>query len=380
MGRVDVTVIDHPLAAERLTILRDASTPNAEFRAALDGLAGMLVYEATREPARRADRGHDAGRSGRRPPAVHACRCSCPSSAPASASWTARCACCPAAEVGFIGLARDEETFLPHPYLAKLPDRLDDRPCFVLDPMLATGGSLEYTCRLLVDRGAPQPIIVVCVLAAPEGLERIERVGHRHAGHHRAPSTATSTTRPTSSPASATPATASSGCGSHLGTGRAGGGGAGAEAPPEPPPAARSGSAGRPPTRWVPAAGRPRTNSPRNLRFRGERAASALSQVRTARTRRCSVSVGARPRRPKIEVMCFSTAPSDTTRACAMPAFERPSAMRASTSRSRGVSESSGPERRRASSCATTSGSRTVPPTRRDGRRRRSRPRRPLAP
>jgi uracil phosphoribosyltransferase len=83
----------------------------------------------------------------------------------------------PAAEVGFVGLARDEATFLPRPYLAKLPDRLDERPCFVLDPMLATGGSLEYTCQLLVERGAPQPITVVCVLAAPEGLERIRTCG-----------------------------------------------------------------------------------------------------------------------------------------------------------------------------------------------------------
>jgi uracil phosphoribosyltransferase len=83
----------------------------------------------------------------------------------------------PDAEVGFVGLARDEETFLPQPYLAKLPERLDERPVFVLDPMLATGGSLEFTCRLLLERGAPQPIRVVCVLAAPEGIARMEGSG-----------------------------------------------------------------------------------------------------------------------------------------------------------------------------------------------------------
>jgi len=83
----------------------------------------------------------------------------------------------PQAEVGFVGLARNEETFQPHPYLAKLPQRLDGRAVFVLDPMLATGGSLEYTCRLLIERGAPQPINVVCVLAAPEGIERIQASG-----------------------------------------------------------------------------------------------------------------------------------------------------------------------------------------------------------
>ena len=97
----------------------------------------------------------------------------------------------PQAEVGFVGLARNEETFQPQPYLAKLPDRLDGRPTFVLDPMLATGGSLEFTCRLLVDRGAPQPLHVVCVLAAPEGLERIERVRVSTCTSRRRPSTAT---------------------------------------------------------------------------------------------------------------------------------------------------------------------------------------------
>jgi uracil phosphoribosyltransferase len=176
MGGVDVTVIHHPLAAERLTILRDAGTPNAEFRAALDGLAGMLVYEATRGlPSQEVPVVTPMGPAqGRRLSSV-------PMLVPILRAGVGlvngALRLLPAAEVGFIGLARDEETFLPHPYLAKLPDRLDDRPCFVLDPMLATGGSLEYTCRLLVERGAPQPITVVCVLAAPEGLERMRTSG-----------------------------------------------------------------------------------------------------------------------------------------------------------------------------------------------------------
>ena len=97
----------------------------------------------------------------------------------------------PEAEVGFVGLARNEETFQPEPYLAKLPDRLDGRPVFVLDPMLATGGSLDYTCQLLVARARRRPITVVCVLAAPEGLERVGRLGHRPAGGDGRRSTAT---------------------------------------------------------------------------------------------------------------------------------------------------------------------------------------------
>jgi uracil phosphoribosyltransferase len=82
----------------------------------------------------------------------------------------------PEAEMSFIGLARDEETFEPHPYMAKLPARLEGRPVIVLDPMLATGGSLEFTCRLIAERGAGR-MTVVCVLAAPEGLARMESTG-----------------------------------------------------------------------------------------------------------------------------------------------------------------------------------------------------------
>ncbi len=170
------TVIDHPLALERLTILRDASTPNSAFRQALDGLAGMLVYEATRHlPVDHltvtTPLGPAAGVRLSRPPML------VPILRAGVGMVEAALRLLPDAEVGFLGIARNEETFQPQPYLAKLPDRLDGRPIFVLDPMLATGGSLEYACRVVLDRGAPQPITVVCVLAAPEGLARMERSG-----------------------------------------------------------------------------------------------------------------------------------------------------------------------------------------------------------
>jgi len=170
---VQITVVDHPLAAERLTIMRDATTTNANFRQALDGLAGMLMYEATRGlPTRTVDVHTPLARAeGRRLSVV-------PMFVPILRAGVgmvdAALRLVPQAEVGFVGLARNEETFEPDSYLAKLPDRLDGRPVFVLDPMLATGGSLEHTLKLLVGRGAPQPVTVVCVLAAPEGLERIK--------------------------------------------------------------------------------------------------------------------------------------------------------------------------------------------------------------
>jgi uracil phosphoribosyltransferase len=79
----------------------------------------------------------------------------------------------PTAEVGFLGMARDEETLQPTTYAERLPDDLSDRQCFVLDPMLATGGSLTAAIEFLFDRGAVD-VTAICILAAPEGLAAVE--------------------------------------------------------------------------------------------------------------------------------------------------------------------------------------------------------------
>jgi uracil phosphoribosyltransferase len=78
--------------------------------------------------------------------------------------------------MGFVGLARDEETHQPHAYMASLPASLAGRPVIVLDPMLATGGSLLHCLHLLADRGASD-LTVICALAAPEGIAAIEGSG-----------------------------------------------------------------------------------------------------------------------------------------------------------------------------------------------------------
>jgi uracil phosphoribosyltransferase len=82
----------------------------------------------------------------------------------------------PDAQMGFVGLARNEETLEPTPYMESLPADLAGRPVFVLDPMLATGGSMEYTIRLLTGRGATD-VTAVCALAAPEGIRHLEQSG-----------------------------------------------------------------------------------------------------------------------------------------------------------------------------------------------------------
>jgi uracil phosphoribosyltransferase len=82
----------------------------------------------------------------------------------------------PESSMGFVGLARDEKTFEPRAYMESLPGDLAGLPVLVLDPMLATGGSLLHCCKLLADRGCTD-VIICCVLAAPEGIERLADSG-----------------------------------------------------------------------------------------------------------------------------------------------------------------------------------------------------------
>jgi uracil phosphoribosyltransferase len=171
---VDVHVVDHPLAAARLTVLRDERTDNAGFRAALRELTTMLVYEATRDapsapvPIRTPLVEAMGSRLASPPLLVPVLRAGLGMVDEAHAAI-------PESRVGFVGVARDEQTHQPVPYLESLPDDLSDVPVMVLDPMLATGGSMAYTVELLLRRAATD-ITMVCVLAAPEGIAAVEKV------------------------------------------------------------------------------------------------------------------------------------------------------------------------------------------------------------
>ena len=169
---MQTTVVDHPLARARLTTLRDAGTDRARFRAALRELTVMLVYEATRDVATdervvRTPVGDATGTWLSNPPLL------VPVLRAGLGMAESALGLLPEAQMGFVGLARDEETFQPRAYMESLPAALTGRPVLVLDPMLATGGSLLHCCGLLAQRGADD-ITVVCVLAAPEGLNRLE--------------------------------------------------------------------------------------------------------------------------------------------------------------------------------------------------------------
>jgi uracil phosphoribosyltransferase len=172
---VQTLVVDHPLAAARLTTLRDERTDNTGFRVALKELATMLVYEATRNlPVEPVPVTTPVG------PAVGARPANPPLLVPVLRAGLgmaeAALGLLPEAQMGFVGLARDEQTFQPRAYLESLPSSLAGRPVLVLDPMVATGGSLLHCCRLLTERGSDD-ITVVCVLVAPEGRRALEQSG-----------------------------------------------------------------------------------------------------------------------------------------------------------------------------------------------------------
>lgn len=168
---MEVCVIDHPLAAARLTVLRDERTDTAGFRAALRELTLVLVYEASRDAPRKSVRirtpvASTVGTRLVKPPLL------VPVLRAGLGMVDAAQAALPEAEVGFVGVARNEQTHLPVPYLEALPDKLASRPVIVLDPMLATGGSMAHTIGLLQRRGATD-LTVLCVVAAPEGLAAV---------------------------------------------------------------------------------------------------------------------------------------------------------------------------------------------------------------
>ncbi|GAB3816261.1 uracil phosphoribosyltransferase [Micromonospora zhanjiangensis] len=172
---MDVHVVDHPLAQSRLTAMRDARTDSAAFRAALHELTTMLVYEAARSfpveryPLQTPVAPTEGTRLANPPLLVPVLRAGL-------GMADAALGLLPESSMGFVGLARDEHTFEPRAYMESLPAELAGIPVLVLDPMVATGGSLLHCCQLLAERGCTD-ITVLCVLAAPAGIDRLAGAG-----------------------------------------------------------------------------------------------------------------------------------------------------------------------------------------------------------
>ncbi|MFN0028008.1 MAG: uracil phosphoribosyltransferase [Acidimicrobiales bacterium] len=171
----NVLQVHHPLVAHRLATLRDVGTDNGHFRTCLAELSEMLVYEATRTlPTEAATVTTPLGPAAARrlvsPPRL------VPVLRAGLGMLEGALRLLPDAEVGFVGLKRNEETLQPDSYLTALPADLGGAEVLVLDPMLATGGSLVATLELLGGIGVGA-VTVLCVLAAPEGLARLDAAG-----------------------------------------------------------------------------------------------------------------------------------------------------------------------------------------------------------
>ena len=167
-------IIDHPLVTQKLTALRDKDTDNTTFRLLADELVTLLAYEATRgirvseitvETPIQPTKGVKL--SGPTPLIVPILRAGL-------GMLDGMLRILPTAEVGFLGMVRNEETLIASTYADRLPENLHGRQVFVLDPMLATGGTLVAAIELLLKRGA-EDIVAISLIAAPEGVARVEQ-------------------------------------------------------------------------------------------------------------------------------------------------------------------------------------------------------------
>ncbi len=166
-------VADHPLISHKLSVLRDETTPSPVFRALTSELVTLLAYEATRHirveyhqittPVTTTT-GKKLAKP--RPVVVPILRAGL-------GMLEGMTQLLPSAEVGFLGMVRDEKTLQPSVYAERLPEDLSDRQVFILDPMLATGGSLLQAINYVFDKGATE-VTAVCLLGAPEGLAALE--------------------------------------------------------------------------------------------------------------------------------------------------------------------------------------------------------------
>ncbi len=170
----NITISNHPLIQHKLSFLRDKNTGSKEFRELISEIASLLCYEATRDlpleeveietPIAKARTKVIAGKKLAFVPILRA----------GTGMLDGVLSLVPSAKVGHIGMYRDPETALPVPYYCKLPDDISHREVFVLDPMLATGGSAIDAINQ-IKKDNPMSIKFLCIIAAPEGMEALQK-------------------------------------------------------------------------------------------------------------------------------------------------------------------------------------------------------------
>lgn len=174
LGGMELHVLNHPLVEHKLTVLRDKNTPSSTFRELVSELVSLEAYEATRNLAV-VDKPIETpvapmvGKAIAKPRPIIV-----PVLRAGLGMLDGMTRMMPSAEVGFLGMKRDEE----HPtqqitYANRLPDDLSGRQCFLIDPMLATGGTLVAATHYLAEKGA-KDVTAICIIAAPEGIKFVE--------------------------------------------------------------------------------------------------------------------------------------------------------------------------------------------------------------
>ena len=168
-----VHVANHPLISHKLTVLRDERTDSPTFRRLVEELVTLLAYEATRDVKTvsikiKTPVTETTGLKMAEPRPVVV-----PILRAGLGMLEGMTKLLPTAQVGFLGMVRDEKTLKASTYANRLPDDLSGRHCFVLDPMLATGGTLVAAFEYLIERGASE-ITAICLLAAPEGIKIVQ--------------------------------------------------------------------------------------------------------------------------------------------------------------------------------------------------------------
>jgi uracil phosphoribosyltransferase len=168
-----VHVANHPLISHKLTVLRDEKTDSPTFRRLVEELVTLLAYEATRDVQTvsvkiKTPVTETTGLKMAEPRPVVV-----PILRAGLGMLEGMTRLLPTAQVGFLGMVRDETTLQASTYANRLPEDLTGRHCFVLDPMLATGGTLVAAFNFLIERGAAE-ITAICLLAAPEGIKVVE--------------------------------------------------------------------------------------------------------------------------------------------------------------------------------------------------------------